>query len=57
MSHTPPFDVVDSNNVLLTETRDTLAAALSLTRSRAWYNVPWKIYDSDGYVVLTWGDD
>lgn len=53
---TPPFDVVDTTNELLTETRVTLAAALATTRSRGWRVKPWKIYDSEGEVVRTHGD-
>lgn len=51
-----PFDLVDSRNNLPTLTRETLAAALATARSRAWQDVPWKIYDSEGIVVRTWGD-
>lgn len=54
---TPPFDVVDTTDELLTETRETLAAALATTRSKAWAGKPWKIYDSEGEVVRTYGDD
>lgn len=52
----PPFDLVDASNELLTVTRETLAAALSTARSAAWSGKPWKIYDSEGTVVRTWGD-
>ena len=56
MTDIPPFDVVDCTNELLTVTRDTLSGALSTTRSKEWAGKPWKIYDSAGYVVKSYGD-
>lgn len=34
---------------------DTLAGALSRSRTREWSGVPWKIFGPDGTVVRTWG--
>ena len=47
-------ELVDTNNVLPSQEYDTLAAALSVTRTETWAKALWKIYDPQGVVVRDW---
>ncbi|KMV13618.1 hypothetical protein ACT17_34260 [Mycolicibacterium conceptionense] len=42
---------------LLPETFETLAGALSRTRTAEWRSRPWKVYDPEGYVVRDWASN